>query len=691
MAHTIITELAPDADVWTMRLSSEQFEATAEKIEKLNERAARKGLAGTVGIAYRTVEETEENALGFEVTKVYYETAITGDAPKFNGWRFIATLDFDENAGLVVRTFPGVESVDREELRAGWCGHCKTTRRRTRSFLVRNDETGEQVQVGSSCIKDFTGWAGNVAWLETSKVRETVGEGGGVDFAPEYSPESVLAVAWACVKAFGYRRAGEDGSTGSMVYTVLYPHPKSSKDKAFAEKMRPLAKEAKERGADILAFLLSDDFAGNSEYVRNLKNVAAGKRVSRRYVGLLASAPQAWARHNEQTLIRKARAEKPSEWIGTAPDKDKGIKGDRITFTGVIETIRFIYGDYGTTTLYQLRDELSGALVKWFASSSALGDVEGNRVTIKGTVKAHDEYQGLKSTVLTRCTLLADMVEEPAPFIIGAPAKARTPRKKAAAPAPAPVVEEAPQAPAPAVVEAPAPVVAEEAQEAPQAAEEAPLVEEHDHTHVTGAQWRSDEEASTIARAAIDSTASAYVYELRRDLGRSQEPREVTPDYAADVVAVRTQLRDTLVSYDGTGYVCIVKPEGDVVTLTPVRREPETVTAPPQETAPDSARETEANILEMYAGGTAQFIADIAENAEEESRFRAALERKRVWVTLGNYAPEPLTLSGAYDLLGEAYADGAQWAADLMPASGAVAAVRWDGQPVVITDRVPVG
>jgi hypothetical protein len=220
-------------------------------------------------------------------------------------------------------------------------------------------------------------------------------------------------------------------------------------------------------------------------------------------------------------------------------------------------------------------------------------------------------------------------------------------------------------------------VVAEEPQEAPQAAEEAPLVEEHDHTRVTGAQWRSDEEAATIARAAIDSTASAYVYELRRELGRSQEPREVTPDYAADVVAVRTQLRDTLVSYDGTGYVCIVKPEGDVVTLTPVHRAPETVTASPQNTESISARETSLelnrNPLGMYEGGAAGMAERFQAAHQSDFDFLAHLRELFVWVRLGEDV-ERMNIADAYDLLGQAFAEGADWAG-----GRGWAAADWDG------------
>lgn len=54
--------------------------------------------------------------------------------------------------------------------------------------------------------------------------------------------------------------------------------------------------------------------------------------------------------------------------------------------------------------------DADGNRVKWFASSKSLAMpdgsfaalVEGQTVTLKATVKKHDEYKGIRETVLTR-------------------------------------------------------------------------------------------------------------------------------------------------------------------------------------------------------------------------------------------------------------------------------------------------
>ncbi|MFJ6508668.1 hypothetical protein [Streptomyces sp. NPDC091879] len=554
----------------TARIDHFQLTNTLEKIEKINARASKKGLTGRLDLKVTEVEVKSKDDMGFEVVEVMYDVEFTGEAPKHNGWTFLATLDWDENAGLIVRTAPGVHSVDREGLREGWCDHCQKKRTRRETFLVKSEETGEEKQIGRQCIKDFLGWETGISWpsspADDDEEKEFFGFGGG---DRDVSTETVLAYAWACVKAFGFVRSQDYHATPTVTLVRNAINPgKARRDKEFADAMRPLAAEAKGKAAEIRAFILSDDFSGTSEYVLNLKAIAAGKRVSSRNFGILVSAPQAWARFNEQTLIRKARSEKPSEWIGTAPDKAAGVKGSRITFTGMIESIRYIDGLYGATTLYQVRDELSGVIVKWFASNNALGENTGVRVTFRGTVKEHDEYKGIKATVLTRCTLVETAVPEPKAYEIDPAKKPRTPRKKAETPAPAPV-EETP---------APAPVVEEIA---PEIAEEAPQNTESD-------------------------------------------------------------------------------------------------------SAADNSRNDGRNPLEYFDGGAVGIARLVAEDAEEENRFRAVLDSKYAWVRLGDDV-ERMTLADSYDLLGTAYSEGADWLDN-----DGIGAARWGGLLLAVGRDAPV-
>src|SRR5258708_15012679 len=140
-----------------MQLNDSEYAATVAKIDKLNARAARRGWTGRITIEREQVEVRETTEAGFETVRVVNEVKISGEPPKYEGWTFLAKLDFDPEAGLIVSTAPGVGSVDRTGLIEGACGHCNTDRDRRHCFLVRHED-GRQVQVGSTCIQNFLGW-----------------------------------------------------------------------------------------------------------------------------------------------------------------------------------------------------------------------------------------------------------------------------------------------------------------------------------------------------------------------------------------------------------------------------------------------------------------------------------------------------------------------------------------------------
>lgn len=418
-SHTIqaVTDVTVREIAMSARIDGFQLAVTEAKIEKINARAAKKGLAGTLNMTAEEVIVVEvDDVTKIRTERVMYDVEIQGNAPAYNGWEFIAKLDWDANAGLIVRNIPGVDSVvNRETVTEGWCDHCKTTRQRLVTYVVRNQESGETLQVGSSCLKDFTGQYTTIAFPElSSNDDEEGGFFGGAGAEREYTPETVLAVAWACVKLEGFKPANTQfGSpTKYDVMTALNPS-KSKSDREFAAKIAPLADEAMGKAKELLAFLLSDEFGGKNprDYHLNMKAIAAGKMVSSRNIGLLASAPQAWAKHMERTLVRQREASvyAGSKHFGTAPNKAEGIKASRHDLTVTVKAIRYIDGDYGTTTLYTMVTE-EGNIAKWFSSGTdKLGENVGARFVIRGSIKKHETWEGMESTVLTRCTVIDEL------------------------------------------------------------------------------------------------------------------------------------------------------------------------------------------------------------------------------------------------------------------------------------------
>lgn len=417
------------------RLTPAEYHATQAKVAKINERAAKKGFTGTVTLTAERVESTN-TVNGFQVTKIFYDAEISGEAPSYNGWTLLAAVDYDSAAdALITRNVPGsTVNVARESLVAGWCDHCQTTRPRNHTYVVVNAETGEQKQVGSTCIKDFLGWEGAFSFLSEESVSEDLGWGGFGGGEQTYATADVLTIAWAAIRSEGWKPSSFERPTRSLVSLVLEgPSPFSKgraleEDRARIAAVRALAPEAAGRGQAVLDYVRSDEFKGDNDYVANLKAVCAKDTMSASRIGLVVSAHVAYAKHIERALkVEKAATLPASEWVGAVKDK--------VTVTGQITNIRYIEGDYGTTVLYVIRNQETGVEVKWFASreqgttttetrtfdyydakgmlAQGTSDYDtlvpfeqGNNVTITGTVKGHDEYQGRKATILTRCKIV---------------------------------------------------------------------------------------------------------------------------------------------------------------------------------------------------------------------------------------------------------------------------------------------
>lgn len=398
-----LTASTEEFSTWEWSLSEEEWTLTLEKIDKINERCAKKGIPGGLKVEW-TREIEEVNNFGVKIEKISYLTKITGIAPKLPGWSFIATLDYDQHAGLIVRGYPGAAPVDRTTLREGWCDHCQTNRLRHVTYVMRNDETGEQVQVGSSCIKDFTGWNALPYMSADKDVSEFSGGFGGGP--KDVTVLSALAISWACVKEYGFKRSNEPGATKGMVMDVIDPPKRNKQNADYLNELARISKYSEEmygKAEELREFILNDSqfpLSDRSDYPFNMKAIIGAKKVSFRNLGLLASAPQAWARFLEKTFIQKAaKIETPDVHIGNVKE--------RWELTVTVETVNYKANDYGTTSIYTLLDA-DGNVFKWFASNDVLEEFVDSKepVTIQGTIKSHGEWKGIRETHLTRCKVV---------------------------------------------------------------------------------------------------------------------------------------------------------------------------------------------------------------------------------------------------------------------------------------------
>jgi len=313
------------------------------------------------------------------------DVTITGELPRLNGWRVVAAVDPSEN-GNIVR---GVEEVPERFRHTGTtCEHCRKVRNRT-ALLVLAHEDGRYIQVGKSCVRDFTGHTNPALAFSSATFFEKLAGELGDEFGGKRGPEVISLDSYlACVSdhidAYGWVGRGNQCLEMGRVATA------DAVWLAMADKDSP-KRDASDKGrsrADA-AITWAANLAGGNDYERNLSVIARDGFVLAKHSGLAASLLVAF----DRTLA--ARQEMAaSEYVGTV--------GERREFTA--DPVRSIPIDtmYGVSTIWIFRTE-AGEVLKWKASGSP--DFPGGRVVITGTVKAHEEYKGTRQTVVTRCKI----------------------------------------------------------------------------------------------------------------------------------------------------------------------------------------------------------------------------------------------------------------------------------------------
>lgn len=379
------------------------------------------------GTEYKDAEDEDGNVYTYK----YNVVDVEGTA-KYNGWRFVATLDHHEE-GNVIRAYDTELVIPEKYKTCGpTCEHCNKIRSRKDTYLVYNDETAEFRQVGRSCLKEFTNGlsAEDVAmFCQWYSEMEKGYAYSGPSSNSYISVTRFLEYAFECYKHWGYQKSASSfygdyvpvgyRSTRDRVLDYYYINRAMSKQREILKAemdevgFNPDSEYATTSTEAALEWIRNED--PDSEYIRNLKVVCSDDYTDFRSLGILVSLTTAYNRHIGQL---KAYEEKKR-----AQDAEKEVSdyisevGQRIK-VNVKDGLKCVssWGSiYGMTYLYKFTDENNNVCI-WYSSKGL--DDEDLVDTVTGTVKDHSEYNGVKQTVLTRCKVTRkerEKVSEPEP------------------------------------------------------------------------------------------------------------------------------------------------------------------------------------------------------------------------------------------------------------------------------------
>ena len=403
-------------------------EPNAPKLSKallrLAVRADKLGLAGAGAITWEAKEIKpkyepicdKEARPGHEHTpdcmgyRRYQLFSVDGKAPQLNGWTFVATLQHIQDAGVVVRVLPGEVVPSEWHMVEKGCDHCEIRRYRRDTYLVRDDNLVFK-QVGSTCLKDFLGHESPHEWAmlaEQLGALENMMEQAGYwgvrsreIFA--FDLKQFLMTTVRCVEIYGWKSKGsawKDGGTSTAArvwgglnheFNLDPQHMLTGYDSVERTNLELEAQKI----LDWAQAIPTEIENGGNDYLQNVRVVAQGEYVEFRLSGLAASMPRAYE-----------RSQRNAATIATSPSEHVGELKQRMTFVVTLKSEpRYIESHYGGSYLYTFEDT-SGNTLKWFKSDSKLEGVKaGDTFPLTGTVKKHDEFRGIKQTLLTRCKL----------------------------------------------------------------------------------------------------------------------------------------------------------------------------------------------------------------------------------------------------------------------------------------------
>lgn len=367
------------------------------KIEILNRKAAKLETSPITLVETSFIDEPITDDWGKPTGKVrrYVFITLTGETPMIGGYRFVATIQHEE-AGNIIRTVPGETVPEIYRTGSASCDHCHTIRNRKDTYIVANDS--EHKQVGSGCLRDFTGnnspqaaaaYAELVIQLDEMLNDDDWLSGLGGEY--RWDTNSVLAWTIATIRERGWMSKGkawEEGkaSTASLVTDGLIDGKKFSERSGIEP-----TEDDKEKAIEILnwgkSFLDRNEL---NDYEWNMKVAIETDSITWRSLGIVCSLVTMFWRETE---AQKQQAEKrESNHVGEVKVRQE-FNG--LTLNKVIVT----EGYYGMTKIHKFTDA-DGNEIVWFASSEWLD--EDCIYTGKATVKKHDEFNGVKQTVITR-------------------------------------------------------------------------------------------------------------------------------------------------------------------------------------------------------------------------------------------------------------------------------------------------
>lgn len=298
------------------------------------------------------------------------------------------------------------------------CDYCRTNRKRNKTYLVVNQETGEWKQLGKECLKLFvTGIdVDAIATFESfiKEAEEAANPGDEFFYNKRFRFVKVadaLALACTVYRERGYLATRDvAGNSNDLCnknivqrklaqqygydsdFLNIFNSVRDKIDEITVKTDTAIAKEDTEVAVEMVKRFPDEP------YYNNLKVIVENEYIPLNKLGLLVSIPKAIDRYEDEKKKQeeKERLAAESDYLGSVGEKIS------VNFVSGRE-VACCETQFGLLHIYEFKDA-NGNTVVWKSSSSK--DIPEIGV-VAGTVKSHEEYNGIKQTVILRAKITA--------------------------------------------------------------------------------------------------------------------------------------------------------------------------------------------------------------------------------------------------------------------------------------------
>ena len=358
------------------------------------------------------------------ITRTVRDLKIFGTLPRLDGWSVVAVLKYENAIPTVHATTEKIPKrfLAKAAKSGAPCEHCKTKRARKTIFILKKGQRTYRA-IGSTCVKDFTGWDGDLAAV--TRWHKAISGIFGCEIDPDFAVEQMgwggrltcynledfcTLTAYAIRTEGGYvsRRAAEASITDSQIYDM---EPKIATVDIVSDLIRSALGAPKDlTGADRkvgkaairAGRKISAERRQNEDIMQNMWAVASGDALPMRRSGLAAWLV-AWHQREKAKRAAAARKARGGRWCGVSDHV--GTIGKREDWRVKVVGRRVTSGFYGETLIFEMVTE-SGDKLVWFCSGDSQGLKEGGIFTLKGTVKRHVDFRDEKQTTINRCKVI---------------------------------------------------------------------------------------------------------------------------------------------------------------------------------------------------------------------------------------------------------------------------------------------